>query len=327
MSNFNRLKQKISGLKEELKAVIVAHNYQRAEVQDIADFVGDSLELSRQCIKVDAETIIFCGVRFMAESAAILNPDRTVLLSQGSAGCPLADMINIDELRGWKQRYPGVPVVCYINSSAEIKAESDVCCTSANGVQIVNSIPGNDILFVPDQNLGHYISTQTEKNVILYPGFCYVHHRLKPEQVKLAKQLHPEAQVIVHPECRPEVIALAEAALSTSQMLRYVKASSHQSFIIGTEEGILHRLRLENPDNSFYLISNSQICIDMKKTTLETVVQTMERRQNIITVPEEVRLKAKHAVERMLEVSYNAYLSSSPPLSPSPSKERGRDYF
>jgi len=323
MSNFNRLKQKISRLKEELKAVIVAHNYQRAEVQDIADFVGDSLELSRQCVKVDGEIIVFCGVRFMAESAAILNPDRTVLLSDGSAGCPLADMINTDELREWKQRYPGAPVVCYINSSAEIKAESDVCCTSANGVQIVNSMPSNDILFVPDKNLGHYISTQTKKNIALYPGFCYVHHRLKPEQVKLAKQLHPEAQVIVHPECRPEVIALAEAALSTSQMLRYVKASSHKSFIIGTEEGILHRLRLENPDNSFYLISNSQICIDMKKTTLETVVRTMETRQNIITVPEEVSLKAKQAVERMLAISYEV-CTSSPPLSPSPSKERGK---
>ncbi len=304
MSNFNRLKQKIAGLKKELRAVIVAHNYQRAEVQDIADIVGDSLELSRQCTEVDAETIVFCGVRFMAESAAILNPDRTVLLSEGSAGCPLADMINIDELRGWKQRYPGASVVCYINSSAEIKSESDVCCTSANGVQIVNSMPTNDMLFVPDQNLGHYVSTQTKKNIILYPGFCYVHHRLKPEQVKPAKQLHPEAQVLVHPECRPEVIALADAALSTSQMLRYVKASSHNSFIIGTEEGIVHRLRLENPDKSFYLISNSQICIDMKKTTLETIARTMESRQNIVTIPEEVRLKAKQAIDRMLEVSY-----------------------
>jgi len=300
----NQLKEKIARLKEELRAVIVAHNYQRPEVQDIADFVGDSLELSRQCTEVDAETIVFCGVRFMAETAAILNPDRTVLLSEGSAGCPLADMINIDELRGWRQRYPGASVVCYINSSAEIKAESDVCCTSANSDKVVNSVTNDDIIFIPDQNLGVYIATKTKKRLILYPGFCYVHHRLKPEQVKLAKQLHPEAQLLVHPECQPEVIALAEAALSTSQILRYVKASSHNSFIIGTEEGILHRLRLENPDKSFYLISNSQICTDMKKTTLETIVQTMELRQNIVTVPEEVRLKAKQAVDRMLAVSY-----------------------
>jgi len=306
MSDFNQLKEKIARLKEELKAVIVAHNYQRPEVQDIADFVGDSLELSRQCTEVDAKTIVFCGVRFMAETAAIVNPERTVLLSEGSAGCPLADMISTDELRQWKQRYPGAPVVCYINSSAEIKAESDVCCTSANSDRMVNSITNGDIIFVPDQNLGAYTSTKTKRRLILYPGFCYVHHRLKPEQVKLAKELHPEAKVIVHPECRAEVIALAEAALSTSQMLRYVKASPHKSFIIGTEEGLLHRLRQENPEKSFHLISNSQICTDMKKTTLETVAQTMELRQNIVTVPEEVRIKAKQAVDRMLAVSYEA---------------------
>ncbi len=299
----NLLKEKIAELKKELRAVIVAHNYQRPEVQDIADFVGDSLELSRQCAEVDAQTIVFCGVRFMAETAAILNPDRTVLLSEGSAGCPLADMINADELREWKQRYPKASVVCYINSSAEIKAESDICCTSANSDKVVNSIANGHIIFVPDQHLGAYTATKTKKNVILYPGFCYVHHRLKPEQVRLAKKLHPDAQVLVHPECRPEVIALADAALSTSQMLRYVKASSHNSFIIGTEEGLLHRLRQENPEKSFYLVTAHQICTDMKKTTLETVAQTMELRQNIVTVPEEVRLKAKQAVERMLAAS------------------------
>jgi len=301
--NSKQLKEKIARLKEELKAVIVAHNYQRAEVQDIADFVGDSLELSRHCTEVDAQTIVFCGVQFMAETAAILNPDRMVLLTESSAGCPLADMITVDELREWKQRYPKTAVVCYVNSSAEIKAESDICCTSANGVEVVNSVANDDILFIPDQNLGHYVSTQTKKNIILYPGFCYVHHRLKPEQIKLAKRHHPDAQVLVHPECRPEVIALADAALSTSQMLRYAKASPHQSFIIGTEEGILHGLRKENPDKSFYLISNNQICIDMKETTLEKVAQTMELRQNIITVPEAIRVKAKQAVDRMLAVS------------------------
>ena len=304
MSNLNQLKEKIAELKEELRAVIVAHNYQRPEVQDIADFVGDSLELSRQCTEVDAQTIVFCGVRFMAETAAILSPNRTVLLSEGSAGCPLADMITVNELREWKQRYPRASVVCYINSSAEIKAESDICCTSANGAEVVDSVLGNDILFVPDQNLGHYVSTRTKKNIILYPGFCYVHHRLKPEQVKLAKKLHPDAQILVHPECTPQVIALADAALSTSQMLRYAKSSSHNSFIIGTEEGLLHRLRLENPDKSFYLVTNSQICTDMKKTTLETLAQTMELRQNIVTVPEAIRIKAKQTVDRMLAISW-----------------------
>jgi len=303
MSEFNQIKQRIARLKDELKAIIVAHNYQRPEIQDIADFVGDSLELSRQCTEVDAQTIVFCGVRFMAETAAIINPGRTVLLPEGDAGCPLANTITADELKGWKQRYPKASVVCYVNSSAEVKAESYICCTSANGFKVVESVPNDEIIFVPDQNLGHFISTQTKKRLILYPGFCYVHHRLKPEQVKLAKQLHPEAQILVHPECRPEVIALADAALSTSQMLRYVKASSHRSFIIGTEEGLLHRLRLENPDKSFCLVTKCQICTDMKKTTLETLAQAMELRQNIVTVPEAIRIKAQHAVDRMLAIS------------------------
>ena len=302
-SSHEQIRDRIKKRKEALKAVIVAHNYQRPEVQDIADFVGDSLELARQCTQVDAETIVFCGVHFMAETAAILNPEHTVLLTEGSAGCPMADMIDIAELQKWQQRYPGVPVVCYVNSTAEIKAESYICCTSANGLQVVESVPSDEILFVPDQNLGHFIATQTSKKVILYPGFCYVHHRLKPEQVRLARKLHPEASVIVHPECRPEVIALADAALSTSQMLRHVKASPHNSFIIGTEEGILHRMRQENPDKTFHLLANGQVCRDMKKTTLETLLATMESRQNIITVPEEVRLKARTAIERMLAVA------------------------
>jgi quinolinate synthase len=298
-----QIRDRIKRRKEALKAVIVAHNYQRPEVQDIADFVGDSLELARQCTQADAETIVFCGVHFMAETAAILNPERTVLLTEGSAGCPMADMIDVTELQKWQQRYSGVPVVSYVNSTAEIKAESYICCTSANGLQVVESVPGDEILFVPDQNLGHFISTQTKKKVILYPGFCYVHHRLKPEQVRLARKLHPEASLIVHPECQPEVIALADAALSTSQMLRHVKASPHNSFIIGTEEGILHRMRQENPDKTFHLLANGQVCRDMKKTTLDTLLVTMESIQNIITVPEEVRLKARTAIERMLAVS------------------------
>jgi quinolinate synthase len=303
VSSHEQIRDRIKRRKEELKAVIVAHNYQRPEVQDIADFVGDSLELARQCTRVDAETIVFCGVHFMAETAAILNPERTVLLTEGSAGCPMADMIDVAELKKWQQRYPGVPVVCYINTTAEIKAESYICCTSANGLRVVNSVPGDEILFVPDQNLGHFISTQTNKKVILYPGFCYVHHRLKPEQVRLARRLYPKAAVIVHPECQPEVITLADAALSTSQMLRHVKASPHSRFTIGTEEGILHRMRRENPDKKFHLLANGQVCIDMKKTTLETLLATMESRRNIITVPEEVRLKAKKAIERMLAVA------------------------
>jgi quinolinate synthase len=301
-SELERTRARIAELKESLRAVIVAHNYQRPEVQDIADFVGDSLELARICTSVDAETIVFCGVRFMAETAAILNPGRTVLLTEGCAGCAMADMISAGELGKWRQRYPEAVVVCYVNSSAEVKAESYICCTSANGVEVVASVPGDEVLFVPDQNLGHYISTKTEKKLVLYPGFCYVHHRIRPQQIRMAKRLHPDAEVLVHPECRPEVVAMADAALSTSQMLRYVGASTHGEFIIGTEEGILHGLRKQNPEKSFHLVSKSQVCLDMKKTTLETVARTMELGQNVVTVPEEIRLPAKQAVERMLAI-------------------------
>lgn len=296
-------KEKIAGLKEKLGAVIVAHNYQRPEVQDVADFVGDSLELARECMRLDAQVIVFCGVQFMAEIAAILNPERTVLLTKAGAVCPLADMITADELRELRTRYPKAAVVCYVNSSAEVKAESYISCTSANGVAVVESIPQDEIIFVPDQNLGQYIATQTKKRIILYPGFCYVHHRIKPEQVAMAKRLHPEAKVMVHPECRPEVTATADVVLSTSQMLRYARASDQRSFIVGTEAGILHGLRRQNPTKSFYLTSNSQTCSDMKKTTLEALAKTMELRQNVVTVPEEIRVRAKGAIDRMLAVS------------------------
>ena len=302
-SEFGEFKNQISKLKKELNAVIVAHNYQRPEVQDIADFVGDSLELARQCTRVEAEVIVFCGVLFMAETAAILNPERTVLLPEKTAGCPLADMITAEDLRQWKEKYPRAAVVCYVNSSAAVKAESDICCTSANAVNIVDSLPEDEVLFVPDQNLGHYVSTKTEKWIILYPGYCPVHQSLQLPQLRLAGQLHPGAKVIVHPECIPEVIALADAALSTSQMIRYAKESPAKSFLIGTEEGILHRLRQENPEKEFFLISDSLVCPDMKKTTLESVARAMEQKQSVVTVPEEIRRKAKRAVDRMLAVS------------------------
>lgn len=302
MAGNSHIRKKITALKRERSAVVVAHNYQLPEIQDVADFVGDSLELARRCVQTEAKTIVFCGVRFMAETAAILNPERTVLLAEGSAGCPLADMIDVAELRRWQRRYPGVPVVSYINSSAEIKAESYACCTSANGVQVVASVPGDDILFVPDQNLGHFIATQTDKNIILYPGYCYVHHQISPEQVRQAKGQHPGAQVIVHPECRPEVVALADAVLSTSQMLRHVKARPHRSFIIGTEEGLLHQLRQQNPDKEFYLLADSLVCADMKKTTLAVLADTLEHGRNRVAVPEAVRLRAKQAIDRMLEI-------------------------
>jgi len=303
VDNIEQAKEKIARLKRELKAIIVAHNYQRPEVQDISDFTGDSLELARMCVGTRAEVIVFCGVRFMAEMAAILNPESTVLLSHYDASCPLAGKIDVETLRQWKSRYPKATVVAYVNTTAAIKAESNVCCTSANGVEVVNAVPNEEILFIPDQNLGHYISTMTSKRVILYPGFCYVHDRISPEQVQSAKQHYPDARVLVHPECRPEVINLCDAALSTSQMLRYVKQSSDRAFLIGTEEGTLHPLRKQNPEKEFHTIASNFVCADMKKTTLETVIETMETRSNVITVPGEIRDGAKQAIDRMLAIT------------------------
>lgn len=303
MSHHKQAKETIAGLKKELNAVIVAHNYQLPDVQDIADFVGDSLELAQRCVSIKAETIVFCGVRFMAEMAAILNPGTTVLLSHPDAGCPLADMIDVATLRQWKERYPEAAVVAYVNTAAAIKAESYVCCTSANGAEIVNAIPNEEILFIPDRNLGHYISTKTDKKMILYPGFCHTHARITAKEVELAKQRYPQAKILVHPECRPEVIALADAALSTSQMLRYAAQSNHKVFLIGTEEGLLHPLRKQNPDKEFHIIGDSFICPDMKKTTLETVVATMQTGSNAVTVPEEIKARAKQAIDRMLAIT------------------------
>ena len=296
-------RERVDELKKSLNAVLVAHNYQRPEVQDIADFVGDSLELARRCTEVDAEVIVFAGVHFMAESAYILNPERTVLLTEKEAGCPMADMITADDLLEWKERYPDAAVVTYVNSSAAVKALSDACCTSANGLQVVQAMSEEEVLFVPDWNLGHYISTKTDKRMILYPGFCPPHQRLVPRHIDLAREQHPDGVVLVHPECSPEVIEKADAALSTSQMIRYATDSDAQTFLIGTEVGHLHPLRKANPDRMFYPLSEGMVCHDMKKTTLESVVRTMEERQNAVTVPEDIRVKAKLALDRMLEVT------------------------
>jgi len=300
--DFARIGKRIAELKKSLNAVIVAHNYQRPEVQDIADFTGDSLELSRKCTTVDAKVIVFAGVHFMAESAYILNPDRKVLLTEKEAGCPMADMITGEDLLEWKKRYPKAAVVCYINSSAAVKALSDICCTSANGVQVVKSLSQKEVLFVPDQNLGHFILRTVDKKMILYPGFCTPHQRVIPRHVDLARERYPGCVVLVHPECSPEVVDKADAAMSTSQMLRYVGNSKERVFVIGTEGGLLHRLNKENPDKKFYLLTEGLLCPNMKKTTLTSVVRTMEEMRNSVTVPEEIRLKAKRSLDRMLKV-------------------------
>lgn len=298
-----QMRERIQQLKIDRKAIILAHNYQREEVQDVADRVGDSLELARWAAQSDAEVIVLCGVHFMAESAKILNPTRTVLLPESAAGCPMADMVDVEDLRQWKARYPEAKVVCYVNSSAAVKAESDICCTSANALKVVESLEARQILFIPDQHLGHWVSRKSTKEIILYPGYCVTHQRLKREHILAARAAHPDALLVVHPECAAEIVDLADAVLSTSGMVRYVKESPVRTFLVGTESGILHRMRQENPDKVFYSASNALLCPNMKKTHLKSVLLSLERNQYQITVPEDIRLRAKAALDRMLAVA------------------------
>ena len=289
-------------LKRERNAVILAHNYQPGDVQDVADLRGDSLELSRAAAREEAEVIIFCGVDFMAETAAILSPEKRVVMPAAGASCPMASMITARDLRGFKEENPGAAVVCYVNSSAEVKAESDICCTSANGVEVVASLEEETVLFVPDRNLGRYVSRFTDKRIITWNGYCYVHDRYTPEDVSRARALHPEAEVLVHPECRPEVIDLADGVYSTSGMARRAEESPSREFIIGTEVGMNYRLKVENPGKEFYPLSEKAVCLDMKKTTLERVRSALETLEPRVTVPEEVAGRARVAIERMLSI-------------------------
>ncbi|MEM2885462.1 MAG: quinolinate synthase NadA [Thermoproteota archaeon] len=294
------LARRVMELKKEAKATILAHNYQRKEVQEVADFVGDSLELSRKASTVKAKLIVFCGVRFMAETAAVVNPKATVLLPDPCAGCPLADTIDEDSLSELKKEHPRAKVVCYVNSSAAVKAMSDVCCTSANAVDVVRRLRDEEVIFIPDENLGRYVSSATGKEMVLYPGFCPPHMMLKPEMVLAAKERHPGAETMVHPECRSEVVDLADAVLSTSQMLRYAKESAAREFIVGTEVGLIHRLEKENPSKSFYPASKLLVCRDMKLTTLEKVAECIEGQKHAVEVPGDVRARAARAIEKML---------------------------
>ena len=294
--------ERISVLKKRRNAVILVHNYQLGEVQDIADFVGDSLELSQNAAKTPADVIVFCGVHFMAETASILCPDKVVLLPDMNAGCPMANMITAERLRAEKKQHPQVVVVCYINSSAEVKAESDICCTSANAVEIVESLGAREILFIPDQYLGHYVSVRTGKKMILWPGFCPTHVRITPERIKELRQEYPQARVVVHPECTPDVIALADEVASTSGMCRYARREDVREMVVGTEVGIIHRLRKENPGKKFIPVSEQAICPNMKLITLEKVLWALEEISPEVKVPHEVRLKAIAAVNKMLQV-------------------------
>jgi quinolinate synthase len=296
------IEERIQELKKARNTVILVHNYQRGEVQDIGDFVGDSLELSQKAAQTQADVIVFCGVHFMAETASILNPQRTVLLPDAHAGCRMADMITADQLRQKKAEMPGVTVVTYVNSSAAVKAESDYCCTSANGVKVVQSIKSDNILFVPDQYLGDFINKRTGKKMTLWPGYCPTHMLVLPRDIIQRKKEHPSAKVVVHPECRPEVTAMADEVLSTSGMVRYAARPDIRELIIGTEVELLHRLYKENPEKKFYPVSDRVTCPNMKLITLEKVLESLETLTPEVRVPEDIRIKAKACVDRMLAI-------------------------
>jgi len=298
-----QLLQKIGKLKEQRKAVILAHNYQPGEIQDLADFTGDSLGLSIKASQTYAQVIEFCGVRFMAETAAILCPGKTVLLPDKFAGCPLADMITAQELRRLKQKNPGAVVVCYVNSSAEVKAESDYCCTSANAVELVNSLPADrTIIFVPDQHLGRFVAERTGRDMVLWPGYCPTHVLITEDDIKTAKGRYPDAVVMAHPECTEPVKALADQLLSTGQMLKFAAKSPAQKFIVASEIGIIHALKKQNPQAEFIAASDRAVCPNMKKITLAKIVGSLEDMQYRVTVSEEIAKRAKKSLDRMVEI-------------------------
>ncbi len=298
----NDILKEIKKLKEEKGAVILAHNYQRGEVQDIADFVGDSLELSRCAAKTNAKVIIFCGVHFMAEVAKILNPEKKVILPDLKAGCPLANMIKLEDLNKLKEENPRAKVICYINTSAEIKANSDICCTSSNALKVVERIDAEEIIFIPDMNLGSFVSKNTKKKMIIWQGFCPTHIWIKKEDILRLKEKYRDAIVMVHPECLPDVVEIADYVLSTGGMLKKAKELESKRFIIGTENGIIHRLKKENPSKEFYPVSNKIICPNMKRITLKKVLNSLKNLKPEINVEENIRIKAKVAIDKMLEV-------------------------
>ena len=297
---------RIKILKKEKNAVILAHNYQLPEIQDIADFVGDSLGLSIEAARTDAAIIVFCGVHFMAETAKILSPQKIVLLPDKNAGCPMADMIDAEELKSLQAKHPKAITVCYVNTSAAVKALCDYCCTSANATKIVQNILLNhknkEIIFIPDKYLAQYVSAQVKHDFIIWEGYCPTHAKIMPEHIMQAKILHPKAKVIVHPECRPEVIALADVVASTEGMSNHIKKAPEMEFIIGTETGIIHRMKKENPDKFFYPVTEMSVCPNMKKITLEKVLWSLEDLSHDITVPLDIMDKARNAIEKMLQI-------------------------
>lgn len=298
------IQEKIQELKRERGAIIIAHNYQPDEVQAIADFTGDSLELSRKVAELDEEVIVFCGVHFMAETAAILSPEKTILLPDQFAGCPMADMITADQLREKKAEHPGAVVISYVNSSAAVKAECDLCCTSSNAMKIVSSVPADkEIIFVPDTHLGHYVQEQLGREMIIWDGYCPTHSRIREVDVKREKEEHPEAVIMAHPECPLGIREMADELLSTGQMVTFAKESEYKEYIVATEMGMLYRLRNENPDKRFFSVSERALCPNMKKIDLEKILWALEDLQHRITVPEEIATLAGRSIEAMLKLS------------------------
>jgi quinolinate synthase len=296
------MKEKIRQLAVKRNAIILAHNYQPPEIQDIADLCGDSLELSIKASETDAEVIVFCGVHFMAETAVILCPDKTVLLPADNAGCPMADMVEPDSLIRKKQELGNIPVVTYVNSSAAVKAVSDICCTSANVVRVIENIDADEILMTPDKNLAQYAASKTDKKIHLWDGYCPFHNTLTPEDVNRARKNYPEALFIAHPECPPEVLELADSIQSTSGMIRFAGISDKTSFILGTETGLLYPISKAYPEKKFYPASGKMYCIDMKKITLENIAACLETMNGKVSVPEDIRQKALGAVQKMIDL-------------------------
>lgn len=305
MSRESNLAKQVKDLKEDKKAVILAHNYQIPEVQDIADFVGDSLGLARTAAELQPEVILFCGVHFMAETAAILCPKGTVLMPDLNAGCPMANMISVRQLKDLKAKHPEAVVVCYVNSSAAVKAESDYCCTSSNAADVMRAVPeGKEIIFVPDRYLGSWAARQTSREVILWEGYCPTHVRILPEHVMAQKEKHPNALVLAHPECRAEVSDMADLVTSTSGMVRFCQESENREFIIATEIGMLHQLKTNSPEKEFYPASRLADCPNMKLNNLEKMLWALEDMSPQVTVPEEIAKRAKLAIDRMVSIGW-----------------------
>lgn len=296
------LRERLMELKKERNAIILAHYYQRDEIQEVADFRGDSFLLAQKAAQTDAEVIVFCGVHFMGESAKILAPNKTVIIPDERAGCPMADMVNVDGLRKLKAQHPNATVVTYINSSAEIKAETDICCTSANALKVVNSVEGDEVIWVPDKNLGHYVQQHTDKKMIIWEGYCNTHDMLTVKDVEEMKEKYPNAQFVVHPECRPEVVALGDFVGSTTAIIKYCKESDCKEFIVGTEDGTGYQLRLDSPDKEFHFASKYLVCPNMKVNNLKKLVKCLETMQPQIYVPDHVADQARQSLERMLLV-------------------------